>query len=139
MDNLYRQLGLDFSLKDDTHIYFQLFDIHLFNQYYPDDPVTIDKGAKRYYYANLYEVILWHHYYSIKHRHITKKYKADFHKRLLCKNRSYFSRIPANYLNLDRAQGLVLIRKAVDIILKRHRGIPTYYDSDVLTHYLAIK
>lgn len=138
MECFYTELGINFKFIQDKHMYINLFGKDEFYNNV-EDWVSITKGSKKYEYCNLYEILLWYYYYSIKHKHIKKKYKSKYIKRELCMNRSYFSRIPYHYKQIDPKKGLNIAKDAIDIIIKRHNGIPLYYDKNIINFLFTVK
>ncbi len=96
-----------------------------------NDLVVIPRGSKTYWYQNLYEVMLWYYYYSIPKHNIVKQMGTS------AVNEKYFSRIPTRYRK--NSKGLTIVRKALHTILRRHLGIPKYYDPEVLSAILVVK
>ena len=138
--SFYPQLGISF-LTDSNHQLF-IYDIPIYqfsswlfkndNQLKSlgaDDRVIIPRGSKTYWYSNLYEVLLWYYYYSIPKHNILRETSNGYTK--------YFARIPPHYRK--NSNGLTIVRKALHTILKRHKGIPKYYDPEVLRAILVVK
>ena len=116
--------------------YFYPLDMCHFYQNLPSDWVIINKGLKEYYYANLYEAIVWYVYYSSKYQIVMRRRKSD---RGGCQNRSYFGRIPSHYRGCDPKKGLNIVKEAITIILKRHSGLPKYWNPDILQTLFTLR
>ena len=132
------QLNLDFTVRQkNQHVFFKPFDICHFYQDLPTDFVRITKGTKSYFYANIYEVIFWYTYYISKYHNITRRRRGT--SRHGYQNRAYFSRIPPHYAQCSVKRGLIIVEEALEVILKRHNGIPEYWDPAVLTTLFEVK
>ena len=142
--SFYPELGISFQI--DHHRQLFIKDIHKldfrflssrhddterYKSLATSDYVTIPRGSKTYWYANLYEVMLWYYYYSIPKHNIVKIMGST------AVNDKYFSRIPPHYRK--NSSGLTIVRKALHTILKRHNGIPKYYDPEVFQAILVVK
>jgi hypothetical protein len=53
-------------------------------------------------------------------------------------NKTYFSRIPLKYRNLNQKDGLILIKKALDKIILRYNALPSNFDSTEIDKLLKI-
>lgn len=89
----------------------------------------VNKGLYNYEYNNIYELLLWYYYYTIKYKHIEHKNN----------NRCYFSRIPKRYKNIKTKTGLNIIKKLLDEIIIKNNGIPEYYNKNILDELIIIK
>jgi hypothetical protein len=145
----YEKLGLTFLQVNDKHLYIEHFH-QLFFRYQlnitnnsteiltrlydssfveHNDGYLINKGTQSFQCYNIYEMLLWYYYYTIKHKHIK-------HKNM---NQSYFSRIPSYYKNIDPKRGLNIIKEMLDKLILKHNGIPKYYNEKVLQQIIKIK
>lgn len=118
------------------HVYFRPLDISHFQWKLPCDSVYIQKGFRDYYYYNIYEVLLWYAYYSSEYHHIDKHRQKQYG---CWQNRGYFSRICQHYRQCDPMKGLNIVKEALDILRKRHGGLPKYYQPEVLSELYYIK
>lgn len=143
----YKKLNLTFEFDDTQHMYIKKFDKNYFvyrmkitsentsivpifegvftNKY----ENIIKKGLHDFEYWNIYEVLLWYYYYTIKYKHIEHKNS----------NRCYFSRIPKHYRNVNPVVGLSIIKNILDKIIIENKGVPKYYDKNILDNLITIK
>ena len=143
----YDEMGLTFEFDDRKHLYVKLFDSCYFmnnigmtsNNTEITNPgiclgrvtggtYVVRKGKHVYYYCNIYEVLLWYHYYTIKYKHIQHKNK----------NTSYFSRIPPEYRNIDPKRGLNIVKSVLDKIIVENNGVPKYYNKLILDQIFTV-
>ncbi len=68
-----------------------------------------------------------------KYIHIKKK-DNDYY----C-NKSYFSRIPSHYRNIDSKIGLNIIKEALNHIILRIEVIPKYYNRYIIHDIITIR
>ena len=80
-------------------------------------------------------MLLWYRYYTIKNKHIKRRIGGS----RMCMNEAYFSRIPPHYRNINPKKGLNIVKRALDRLILEHKGVPTYFDNNVLNHIYTIK
>ena len=142
----YTELNLDFKFNDKNHLYIKKFDCGYFrnNLLITHDETIIlpgcgyttnsnsfieNKGLSNYEYCNIYELLLWYYYYTIKYKHVEHKNN----------NKCYFSRIPKYYKNIKTKTGLNIIKKILDEIIIKNNGVPSYFNKNILDKLIAIK
>lgn len=110
---IYKQLGLNFQINESLHLFIKQFDIGYFYNYLPlekgpkcnnpschcatDDKMCkvtthwyiVYRGTKKITFHNIYEILLWYYFYSIKRKYIDRSENY---------NKAYFSRIPRHYI-----------------------------------------
>ena len=157
LENTYKNLGLDFVIDEEKHIYIHNFSINEFYCYYNigkyEDKLNennnnkmsrrnakskcIYKGQNGYYYSDIYEALLWYNYYKYQKRHIlSHDYLGKTNGPV---NTSYFSRIPHHYRNLCSKKGLHLIKEILDQIIIENNGLPGYFDPKILGVLFYVK
>ncbi len=134
----YQDLNVDFKINDKDHLHILPLWRDEFGNYANYETT---RGHLNYGYSDLYEVMLWYRYYTIRHHHIEKKatpypYKS---KGKFWMNKGYFSRIPLHYRNIDPKIGLSIIKEVMDMIILRHKGIPSYYDEEEMNKICYIE
>ena len=157
LEKAYKELELDFTLDDTKHVYFSFFKGY-FEMYYNNtiipkwywtekeedrlSRIIINKGSKTYYYNNLCEILIWYNYYKYSHRHIqhrNRSYCDIKNKKDFSYGKIYFGIIPRHYLNINRKDGLNLIKEAIDKTILINNGIPNYYNKEELEKYVEVK
>ena len=156
LSDAYKQLDLTFEMETKNHLHiknidkcFFLWDLFVkdktdlpnWNLSLVDDQLII-KGSHKFYYANIYEILLWYYYYTVHYKHIQRGYRITdgrFKGYYNCSNRAYFSRIPTHYTTLDSKKGLNIVKEALDNIILKHKGVPKYYDSQLINEILVVK
>lgn len=151
---VYDDLGLDFEIDTSKHLFIYTFSIDHFGHGTQElvidpqtqslavkkkwiDPIIHNKGSETFYYSNIYEVLLWYHYYKHIHRHHMSHDSEGRECSIF--NTSYFSRIPCTYRNLEPFKGLKLIKKILDTVIKTNNGLPGYFDKTKLNQLFLVK
>ena len=128
LSDSYQKLNLTFDIDASKHVFFHCIHRDTFDLI---DAQAIQKGAKCFYFNNIYEVLLWYHFFTSGHKHFERKVMG-------WSNKSYFSRIPPRYRNLDPKKGLNIVKEALNRILIKYNGIPPYYEAAVLEGLLRV-
>lgn len=139
LQKAYSDLNLSFALDSVNHLHIKTFDCDFFKSIeiksITEHKYVVNKGLNKFQYYNIYEVLLWLHYYTIKNKHI----EHINHKDNCCHNKSYFSRIPNNYRNVDSKIGTNIVKKVLDDIIESNNGVPKYYNPEILKEIMTIK
>lgn len=150
LNNTYKILGLNFKINNINHLHIKSISKYIFSDLIilrPNetciynnfneidntdeiiDSIIITKGTNEYFFVNVYEILLWYYFYSIKNKHIVK-HSVDS---------PYFSKIPPYYRNIDPKKGLIIIKSALDQIIIKNNGIPKYFNTNILDHIFYIR
>lgn len=139
LQKAYNDLNLSFDIDFVNHLHIKTFDCDFFKSI-EIKPITehkyvVNKGLNKFQYHNIYEVLLWLYYYTIKNKHIEHTNYEDncYH------NKSYFSRIPSYYRNIDSKIGMNIVKRVLDKIIENNNGVPIYYDPKILKEIMIIK
>ena len=141
LQKAYQQLGLRLGRHEQGHLTVGPLWINAFygteNKMSTADGIAIGK----FYYNNLYEVLLWYAFYACRHHHINKWTRSVSGRReLRCyRNKGYFSRIPVLYRAAPWETGLKVAKRALDGLLWRHGGVPRYFEPQMFSEIVTVK
>ncbi|KAI8074468.1 hypothetical protein BC940DRAFT_363443 [Gongronella butleri] len=140
IDQVFCEAGIDFKPTDAMLMVYPVFS-HFF-ECLVEEPFTavVSKGLKEFKYENFYEVMFWYNFYTCKKGHRVRGAAQYEHShRSIAPNHLYLSRIPHDYMTIDRTKGLVVIREAMAQFIERHHGIPAYYTEVTMGQRICYK